>query len=55
MLTFIARSDIVVYPFAEFFPMEVPYNQFNSFFLRNVSGYLAVVASFRDLSYECFF
>jgi len=48
MLTFVARSDIVVYPFTEFFPMEVPHDQFNSFFSPSVSGYLAVVTSFRD-------
>ena len=46
MLTCIPRSDIVVYPFAEFFPMEVPRNQFKGFFLPEVSGYLVVVTSF---------
>jgi len=49
MLTFVARWDVVVYPFAQFFPTEVPRNQFNSFFLPEVSGYLRVVTSFPDL------
>jgi len=50
MLTFVARSDIVVYPFAEFFPLKDPRHQFNTFFLPEVSGYFAVLTSFRDLS-----
>jgi len=33
MLTCVARPDIVVDPFAEFFPVEVCWNQFNCFFL----------------------
>jgi len=49
MLTFVARSDIVLYPFAEFFAMEVSFNQFDGFLLPEVSGYLRVVTSFRDL------
>jgi len=49
MLTFVAPSDIVIYPFAEFSPMEVSCNQFNGFFLPEVSGYLGVLTSFCDL------
>jgi len=49
MLTFVARSDIVIDPFPEFLPMEVRRNQFSGFFLPEVSGYLGVLTLFRDL------
>jgi len=55
MLTFIARPDIVIYPFAEFFPVEVSFDQFNGFFLSKVSRYLGVVTSFSDLGQPFFF
>ena len=38
------------YPFGEFFPLEVSCDQFNCFFLSEVSGYLRVVTSFCNLS-----
>jgi len=46
MLTFVTRSDIVVYPFSEFVPVEVSRNQFKAFFLSELSGSLRVVTPF---------
>jgi len=49
MLTFVARPDIVVDPYGEFFPVEVSSDSFDSFFLSEMSGYLRVVKSFCHL------
>jgi len=49
MLTFVARLDIVVDPFGEFFLVEVSRDQLNCSFLSQVFGCLRVVTFFDNL------
>ena len=55
MLIFVARRDIVVDPFGEIVPVDVPCDQFNNSLFSEVSSYLRVIISLCHLGQQFFF